>query len=389
LNSPFRLASKEDTLTTPTPPDGESELPEPATAAVDDSVGDASAAEPTPAPRRKLGRILGLSIGGFVVLVIAALGITYAILSANYAPSAAVDHFLSLVVKGQSSEAVATLNPAPLDDDALVDDDLYAEAKHRISSYKIESTKVTKNEAVVEVKLKTDAGSWTQRFNLVTSQRVLLFDVWTVDGNSLSKIRLDDDRPSEVTVTANGVQIQRAGELTTTFFALPGDYRFAIVSDSSLVKADSHAVQVTSFGQKKTVALQVQLTADGVSSARTAVDAFLDACVSQTVLSPTGNCGYEVTDNPNYPNETLSNIQWSIKQRPVVSFDSWQDDGWTVKTDTAGALEMEADFRDGREYGTAVALFGSYDIQGYIQLKDGALVFVSTYEGDAGNEPNA
>jgi hypothetical protein len=321
--------------------------------------------------------------------VIGGLGIGYAVLSANYAPSASVDRFLSLVVKGQSTEAVATLDPAPLDDAALVDDDLYTATKHRITSYKIESTKITKSSAVVEVKLKTDTGSWTQRFNLVTAHRFLLFDVWTVNGDSLSTVSLDDDRPDGVTVSANGVQIQKNGDHSTIFFALPGDYRFSIVGDGSLVKADGHDAQITSFDQKKTVALQVQLTDDGISKARTAVDDFLNACVSQTVLAPVGDCGYEVTSDPNFPNVIVSNISWSIKQRPVVSFDPWEDDGWTVKTDTAGALEMDADIREGRAYGSEVAFFGAYDIQGYIQLKDGALVFVSTYEGDAGNEPNA
>ena len=339
--------------------------------------------------RRRLGLILGLSFGGFAVLVIAALGIGYALLSAQYAPSASVDRFLNLVIKGQSAEAVATLDPAPSDDAALVDDDVYSAAKHRITSYKIESTKVTGHEAVVEVKLKTDAGSWEQRFNLVTAHRFLVFDAWTVDGNSLPKVDLEDGRPDGVTVTANGVQIQKNGAHTSTFFALPGDYRFAIVSDSSLVEADAHDVQVASFDQNKKVALQVQLTDDGITSARTAVDDFLNGCVSQAVLAPTGDCGYEVTSDPNYPNETLTGITWSIKQRPVVSFDPWQDGGWTVKTDTAGALEMDANFRDGREYGTAIAIFNSYDIQGFVELKDGSLVFTSTYEGDAGNEPNA
>jgi hypothetical protein len=339
-------------------------------------------------PRRRLRLILGLSIGGFAVLVIAALGITYAVLSADYAASASVDRFLTLVVKGQSSEAVKTMDPAPVDDDALVDDDVYASAKHRITSYKIESTKITGHKAVVEVKLKTDSGAWEQSFDLVTSHKFLLFDAWTIDGGSLPTIDLTDDRPDGVSVTANGVQIQKNGLADSTFFALPGDYRFAIVSDSSLVKADSHDAQITTFDHNKKVELQVQLTDDGVTSARAAVDTFLNGCISQEVLVPDGDCGYEVTNDPNFPNETLSNILWSIKQRPVVSFDAWEEGGWTVKTETAGVLEMDADFKDARYYGTAIALFNSYDIQGYVEFSNDTLVFKSTYEGDSANQPN-
>ena len=353
----------------------------------------AASPEVVPSPpaakrRRRLGLILGLSFGGFAVLIVAALGITYALLSAHYAPSASVERFLDLVVKGQSKEAVATLDPAPLDDPALVDDDVYAAAKHRVTSYQIESTKLNGHEAVVEVKLKTDAGSWTQRLDLVAENQFLVFDIWTVDGNSLPKVELDDGRPAGVAVTANGVQIQTDGVDSSTFFALPGDYRFAILSDSSLVEADAHDAQIGSFDQNKKVTLQLQLTDDGVTSARAAVDNFLEGCIAQPVLVPAGDCGYEVTDDPNYPNETLSDITWSIKQRPVVSFEPWQDGAWTAKTDTAGALEMDATFHSGREYGSAIAIFNSYDIQGFVELKDGSLVFTSTYEGDAANQPN-
>jgi hypothetical protein len=266
---------------------------------------------------------------------------------------------------------------------------VYSSAKHRITSYKIESTKITGDKAVVEVKLKTDSGSWVQRFDLVTSHKFLIFDVWTIDGDSLPTVDLTDDRPDGVIVTVNGVQIQKNGVSDSTFFALPGDYRFAIVGDSSLIKADSHDAQITTFDHDKKVALSVQLTDDGVTSARAAVDDFLNGCIAQEVLTPDGDCGYGATDDPNFPNETLSNIFWSIKQRPVVSFDSWQDGGWTVKTDTAGTLEMQADFRDGRYYGQGIAIIDSYNIQGFVELKDDALVFTSGYEGDSANQPNA
>ena len=326
-------------------------------------------------------------VGGVAVLILAAVGIGYLVLAANYAPSASVGRFLDLVVKGRSTQAVAMLDPSPDGNPGLVDDEVYAAAKHRITKYQIESTKIRGDQAIVEVKLTTDAGSWKQRFDVVTARKFLLFDVWTVDGQSLPAIQLDDGRPDDVKVTANGVLIQTGGQQSTLYFALPGDYRFAIVSDSSLLKADSHDAQISTFDVTKKIALQLQLTDDGVASARAAVDSFLGACIAQPVLEPSGNCGYSVIDQPG---ATLSNIIWSIKQQPVVSFEPWQDGGWTVKTDTAGSLEMDADFRTSREYGQAIATFDSYDIQGYVALDgSGALVFTSSYEGDAANQPNA
>ncbi|MFC5501043.1 hypothetical protein ACFPJ4_02185 [Lysinimonas soli] len=326
-------------------------------------------------------------LGGVGVLILAAFGIGYLALASNYAPSASVSRFLDLVVKGQSKAAVATLQPAPDGNRSLVADDVYAAAKHRIMTYRILSTVIRGSQAIVQVELTTDAGSWKQPFELVTGRKVLLFDVWTVDGTSFPTVELDDGRPAGVTVTANGVPLSSNGEDSAVFLALPGDYRFAIESDTTLVTADSHDALVSRFDTSKKVALQVQLTADGVASARTAVDDFLQACIAQPVLAPTGNCGYSVMDTPG---ATLSNINWSIKQRPIVSFDPWKDGGWTVKTDTAGSLEMDADFRTSREYGQAVAVFDSYDIQGYVALDGkGGFVFTSTYEGDAANQPNA
>jgi hypothetical protein len=346
-------------------------------------------APPIAPPPRRLGLVLGLVVGGVGALLIAGVITTAALISSSHAPSASVSRFLDLLVAGHSHAAVQQLAPRP---DAALDltaDDVYEGAKHRIQHYAIVSTTAHGRQADVVVRLTNDNGSWRETFHL-TSQRkfLVLWDVWAVDGGSLPVVGLNDSRPVDVSVTVNGVEIQKSGSQHDAYVAFPGTYRFALVPDNSFVKADAHEAQVTSFEHDTKVTLQPQLTDDGIAQARAAVDAFLQRCIQQPVLAPTGNCGYEVIDNGD--GTVLSNITWSIKQRPVVSFAPWDQDGWAVTTDTAGVIEMDADARKGGLSGEVFALFDSYDVQGFVTLDtSGQMTFTSTYEGDTANTPNA
>lgn len=344
-------------------------------------------ADPAPRPRRRR-RILALTLGGVGLLVIAGLAVAYGLLSARYAPTASVSSFLDQVVKGRSTEAVELMSPKPEGNPGLTSDDVYQAAKHRVTSYRVESTTVSGGHAHVKALLHTDAGSWSQTFTLVTHHRVLLWDIWTVDGSDLQHITLDDTRPAGVTITANDVPIQKDNSDYNSYYALPGSYTFAIESDNSLVAADSHAASIHSMsgGRNVKVQLRFRLTDDGIAAGRTAVDQFLDGCLAQASLAPTGNCGFYVENDPT---GTISSIQWSITKRPVVSFGDWEDNGWTVKTDTAGVFEMDGIYRGSKGYGDVAALFTSYDVQGYLDLNDGKIVFHSTYSDGADGSSGA
>jgi hypothetical protein len=330
-----------------------------------------------------------MSLGGAAVLLIAA-GITaYLLIAAAHSPSAAVSRFLDLVEKGRSHEAVEVLSPAPDAALDLVDDDIYSATKHRITHYDILGTRTDGGSAQVRVRITTDRGSTTETFDLLSAHRIPVFSDWTVDGTSLPVIELHSDRPSDVDVTVNGHPVDTDKGTLTSYVALPGVYRFGIQSDTdTFVTADTHDVSIASLGDgTKSAELDVRLTSDGIAKARAAVDAFLAACTSQATLSPKGDCGLAVT--PPTDGSTVSNIRWSIKRRPVVSFDTWEDGGWTVKTDTAGSIEMDADFRNAYGFGEGFAVFDPYDVEGYIDVADdGTLEFTSGYEGDAGNRPD-
>jgi hypothetical protein len=351
----------------------------------DPATESASVARPRRSTRR---RILLLVLVGVGVLAIAGLGTAYGLLSAHYAPSTSVTAFLDQVVKGRSAEAVKLMSPAPQGNAGLVSDDVYGSAKHRVTSYKIESTKTHGSHAEVTVRLHTDSGSWMQRFELVAGGHQLLWDVWTVDGGNLPKITLDDSRPTGVTITANGVAIQKDNSQYNEFYTLPGTYTFAVESDNSLVAADSHSAAIHSMsgGRNVKVQLRFRLSDDGIAAARNAVDQFLDGCLAQAALAPTGECGFYVENDPT---GTISNILWSITRRPVVSFGDWDQDGWTAKTDTAGVFEMDGTYRGSQGHGDVSALFTSYDVQGYVALKDGKIVFHSTYTDGTGGQPGS
>jgi len=356
-------------------------------AAVPDAPVDAASVAPRPRSRRRR-LILALVLGGIGVLLIAGVGVAYGVLSARYAPSASVSAFLDQVVKGRSTEAIRLMSPGPLGNSDLMSDDIYRAAKHRITSYQIESATTKGDQARVSVKLRTDSGSWTQVFDLVTTSHVLIWNVWTVDGHDIPQITLEDTRPAGVTITANELAVQKNNADYTSYYALPGSYTFAVESDNSLVAGDSHSVSIHSMTGARDVKVQLRfrLTDDGIAAGRTAVDQYLDGCLAQATLAPTGDCGFYVENDPT---GTISNIIWSITRRPVVSFDDWQDDGWTVKTDTAGVFEMDGTYRGSQGYGDVSALFTSYDVQGYLDLDQGKIVFHSTYKDGSGGQPGS
>ena len=364
----------------------------PAATAMDDGPDTASVAPAAPVaaprPRGRLGLILGLSLGGAGVLVVAALGIVFAVLSAQYAPSASVDRFLTALEKGHAAAAVAQLAPAPTANKALVADAVYDHVTDRIAKHQVLSTTTHGSRAVVTVRLTTRSGSFTQEFTLVTRKKSLVWDVWTVDGSAFPVIHLADARPKALQATMDGVTIQRDGSELDEFLALPGSYRFAVDGDTSLVTADAHTVRIGSFEGRKSVTLQPHLTPDGVTQAHAAVDAFLDACLAQSVLAPVGDCGYEVINDE--PRVSIDSIVWSMKQRPVVEFGAWEDGYWAVKTDTAGSFEMNAEGHVGSAHGEVEALIDDYDVQGYVSFDEsGHLAFTSGYRGDDANTPNA
>jgi hypothetical protein len=363
--------------------------PPPPTGAPRDSVPPAAAFPPAPRKRRRLGFILGLSLGGFGVLLIAAVSIVVGVLSAQHAPSASVDRFLNALEKGHARAAVAQLSPAPIASTTLMKDSVYEHVTNRVTRHQILSTTTHGSRSVVTVRLTTKSGSFRQAFTLVTHRKAFLWDVWTVDGSSFPVIQLVAELPKGLGVTMDDVEIQKEESDFDAYLALPGDYTFALDGDTSLVTTSARSVTVRSFTGNHSVTLQPRLTDDGVAAARAVVDAFLDSCVAQPVLAPTGNCGFAIINDE--PGVTVDNIQWSIKQRPVVEFGAWNDGVWDVKTDTAGSFEMNAEGHLGSAHGEVDGLIDDYDVQGFVAMVDADhLIFHSGYKGDDANTtPNA
>lgn len=374
--------------TAPPPPSGAPrDVVPPAPPTAPDAVASLATPEPQ-RPRRRLGLILGLALGGAGVLVIAAVAIVAAVLTAQHAPSASVDRFLTAVEKGHATAAIAQLAPAPTANKSLVDDAVYERVTNRIVRHQIISAVTHGSRSIVTARLTTASGSFTQSFHLVTHRKSLIWDTWTVDGTAFPVIHLSDARPQGLDATVDGIGIQKDGSQLDEFVALPGTYAFAVDGDTSLVTADARSVTITSFAGRKSVTLQPHLTSDGVTAAHAAVDAFLDGCVAQTVLAPVGDCGFEIINDE--PNVSIDGISWSMKQRPVVEFGTWQDGAWQVTTDTAGSFEMNAEGHLGSAHGAIYGIIDDYDVQGYVSFDDsGHLVFTSEYKGDDANTPNA
>ncbi|MFW8745173.1 hypothetical protein, partial [Mesorhizobium japonicum] len=285
------------------------------------------------------------------------------------------------MVAGKPPEAEHQLSPRPMGLDTFIQDSTYATLPDRVTRYAILSTSTSGGTAVVTARMTTAAGSWNQRFYLhPRSHRLVLWQVWAIDGSQFSAIHVGDSAPPGTGLTLDDARSSSVAD-ENGYIALPGTYHLTSTTGSPLVATQSVTVKVTSFQLSYDAGITGMLNDAGQAKARAAVAAFEDACVQQEVLAPTGGCGYYIIDDHQY---TVKSVHWTIDKRPDVSFGAYRDGGWDVHTDATGTFVMDALITDGSRYGVSEAVVDDYTVRGYVE-PDGndGLRFISDYsDGD-------
>jgi len=332
-----------------------------------------------PVPRRRPPWLVPVVIGGSaVVLVIAAIAIAAAVLTSSFSPQAQAERFLTALVDGRASDAVALLDAAP-DGATIIDDAGYAAATDRISGFSIERSATDGSAATVSAIVQQAGTSAPVELALVQDGRtgpLDLFPLWRVDAAILPVISVEFDAPDGITIAANDRQIDGAVVAgATAVTVLPGTWAFGAGEEHELLTFSTASTTV-GFGESVAVEIGTELSDAGVAAARAAVDAYVAACASGTDYAPPAGCGmlWEAT-----PGETYSNPRWSLEISPTYDLDPWLGGGVDVASLSPAGYRLDADVVTATQYGT-VWWTWDIDLLGTVWLRDGAMVFESRYD---------
>ncbi|WP_426997552.1 hypothetical protein [Pseudarthrobacter sp. N5] len=332
----------------------------------------------TPAGRKRAGMVvagaglaLTLGIGGLVAVNVVRSG---------NGPDKVVGAYLQALVEGDAEKAMSISDPdVPMNERALLTNEIYKAAGQRIDGYTVLSTEVSGNAASVRVELRQDGRRTEVPFTLSTGEVQVLDDDWRLKSNRLNTVFLSAN--ADVGAFAvNGVTVNIAdkgqpGSRTVSLPAFPGEYTVGIPASEQYVSAQERRIQVqagTGAQAPHTATLQVTASKELEREAAKQIDAFLTACAASTELRPKG-CpfvSYEFSDT--------RNVKWAISEKPQYSLEQSYDGGWRIATKRSGNADVSyernasymSDKPDWKPEKDAVA----FSVNGTVRVDSGTVV---------------
>ncbi|MFZ7087341.1 hypothetical protein [Curtobacterium sp. RRHDQ10] len=310
--------------------------------------------------------LLGVVGGALVLVLVVVLGsIGYASGAREHAPARQVEAFLEQLRAGHAERALV-LAHTPTAGQPLLTDAAYAAAADRISSWRILATSTDPATGSADVTaLLTQAGrAVPQTFHLQrTGSADVFFSTWRIADLTLGSIEVRVDGPQGTPVEIDGVRVPTSGGVARVL-ALPGAYDVGIGASRWFTATSEHA-SVAGFTSARSDAVEVRttLTAAGRQAATEAVDGWVDGCVAQTDLAPSG-CSFSAYGDS--PDAVYTNERWTLDTRPVASIGDWSGRGWAVRTTTPGSATFTADFTSAAGSGTGRAGPVSFSADGLI-----------------------
>lgn len=302
-----------------------------------------TAAEPEPA-FRWTWRWWVLCALAVVVLAAGAAAVATAFSINAGAPRAAVRAYLGALEHGHASKALAIDGVKVSGEDLLLTDAAYKNASHRISAFTLAAPVVSGDTASVTASITQGSHHYRQAFTLERTGRLFFaIDTWKLRPVALTTVAMHFQGPEGLGFTIVGRDFDSAADVR--FRALPGTYNVAQAGGSSPdVFAAPFTVTAVGFGSAspKPADVPVELSWWGDKAARTAVDAYLDACAASTELAPPG-CPFHTFTAAGV---TVEGGHWTIGTRPTVQTGPWTGRGWAVVSTTLGTAKMSGTGHD-------------------------------------------
>jgi hypothetical protein len=310
------------------------------------------------APRRRTlrrGAVVGIVAGGAAVVLLLVAGVVgYSAGSASHAPDRPVRAFLDDLTAGHVDQALTAAGVDHDDSDVLLTDAAYAEAKGRVTGYRVAATRTDGDTATVTAYLRQGGRDVSSTFTLDrTGTEWGVFPVWELEPPRLGAVDVSVRGPADAALRVAGQPVRTGKDGTATLTALPGTYDVA-VDGGKWYSAAATSATVAGFGgtASSPVVVTTALTAAGQQAARTAVDAWVDGCIASTEAAPPGCSFYAYGEDPAY---TYTNQKWTLEARPTVTVGAWGSGGWLVTTTSSGRATFTADISGPGGVGTASA----------------------------------
>lgn len=297
-------------------------------------------------------------------------------------PRTLVARYLTALEHGKAEQAMRIAGIHRSAGDILLTDTAYAKATHRITSFTVGHPVTRSGRTTVEAVLTQGDQEQRRTFAFERTGGLPGVPLWRMAKVAPDTVSFEVQAPDGMTYSIAGIRpVKQALRTIVTFRALPGSYPMSFTSPNAAYRIWDADVASSPSDRAKTTRFPAQLSSDGDTAARAAVDAWLDACLATTVPDPAG-CPFVVDDTTD-DGYTVSGVQWKLDQRPLVAVDSsWAHGGWMVSSDE-GTVEASGTVTSPTDGSTGPASTDPFSFQYFGSVTfgpDGAPVFTPQYE---------
>ncbi|SEA55673.1 hypothetical protein SAMN04515680_0724 [Leifsonia sp. 21MFCrub1.1] len=291
-------------------------------------------------------------------------------------PRTLVARYLTALEHGKAEQAMRIAGIHRSAGDILLTDKVYAAATHRITSFTVGRPVTRSGRTTVEAVLTQGDQEQRRTFAFERTGGLPGVPLWRMAKVAPDTVSFEVQAPDGMTYSIAGIRpAKQALRTIVTLRALPGSYPMSFTSPNAAYRIWDADVASRPSGRPQTTRFPAQLSSDGDTAARAAVDAWLDACVATTVADPAG-CPFVVDDTTD-DGYTVSGVHWTLDDRPLVAVDSsWAHGGWMVSSDR-GSIEASATVTSPSDGSTGQASTDPFEFEyfGFVTFGPGGAVF--------------
>lgn len=249
-------------------------------------------------------------------------------------PRALVTHYLTALQHGKAEDAMKLGGIRHSSADILLSDTAYAKATDRITSFRVEGPVTRGATTTVSATILQGGNKRRQTFTVEHSGGIPGLPLWKLAPVSVDTVAFEVHGPEGTTYSVAGIQPKSQPLGTTvTLRALPGTYPVAFASVSKNYRIAGADVASTPAGETTASRFVAQLSPDGETAARHAIDMWLDGCVASSNTAPDA-CPFLV-DATTSDGLSVGSVHWTLDDRPTVTVAAgWSNGGWAVASGT-------------------------------------------------------
>ncbi|MDR6971491.1 hypothetical protein [Leifsonia shinshuensis] len=238
------------------------------------------------------GSLTALGVGAAAAVLATVAGAVMSVATIGMAqdqPRALVARYLTALQHGRAEQAMRIAGIRHSAADILLTDAAYAKAGDRITSFTIARPVTRSGRTTVAATVSLGDRTQHRTFAFERTGGLPGVPLWRMRPVAADTVSFAVHAPDGLTYSIAGIRPkEQTPGAAVTLRALPGSYPVAFSSPSSEYRIWDADVASTPAGRTHTVTFSAQLSSDGDTAARAAVEAWLDACLASTSTAPAG-----------------------------------------------------------------------------------------------------